>query len=217
METPTGTSIDSRRSYWSFPLSGEPRLIALEGETIQLGDKTITLSGQSLYNTHIDFDGNGNLALRLDLSSDIKNVSLFGGTGHGGQPHSSISTPGASALQYVTSQTGVLPAPFKTTDFFNTLNEPLLDSKGNLVFYGEITDHEQATITSSSIWQANLDGGFHERVKSGETINVGGEARTITSPGREDLKLTANNALIFKASLEGHNRKALVYVNPPSQ
>jgi uncharacterized protein YjlB len=218
LETPTGTSIDSKHSYWSFPLSAEPRLIALEGETIQLGDKKITLSRQSLYNAHIDFDGNGNLALRLDLSSDIKNVSLFGGTGHGGQqPHPSISTPGASALQYVTSQTGALPAPFKTTDFFSTLNEPLLDSNGNLVFYGEITNHEQATITSSSIWQANLDGGFHERVKSRETINVGGEARTITSPGREDLKLTANNTLIFKASLEGYSRKALVYVDPTSQ
>jgi len=183
----------------------------------KLGDKTIPLSRQSLYYATIDLDGDGNLALSLDRRSD--NVTLFGGTVHGEQLSSSISTPGASALQYVTSQTAVLPpATFKTTDYFSTLNAPLLDSKGNLVFYGEITDHEQKTITSRSIWQATLDGGFLKLFKSGGTINIGGVKRTLSSPGQEGLKLlTANNTLIFKASLEGSSNKALVYVDPPSQ
>jgi len=223
LETPTGSSSrpDKKWSFWAFPESGDPRLIALEGEGIQVGGVAEKFSGKAF----LSYNNLGKVGFWNDFGETTK-VSLFGGSAHPGQPHATIPAPGASSLQYVIDRTASLPAPFKGTDFFSTLGHPAVDSAGRLLFYGEITSSVLDKVTDRSIWQADLEGNITELVKEGDQVNIGGvlksiedlvQLRTGSSANTGIPRVTNDGTLVFRADLDRSFGDVIVYLEPAPQ
>jgi hypothetical protein len=221
LETPTGDKYypDKKWSYWAFPEAGEPRLIALEGEEVQVGNQTKYFSERP---THLDYDDVGNVAFMVDFG-DPKTSSFFGGSAHLVQPYATIPAPGASSLRYVIDRTALLTAPFKDSEYFSTLGKPAVDSAGRLIFYGEITDAALKKITARSIWQADFEHNIIERVKEGDKVSVGGVLSSIKrlvqdskgASGNTGVpQVTGDGAIVFRADLETGG-DVIVYLEPP--
>ncbi len=221
IQTSVGSSIDSRWSYWAFPDSGEPQLIALEGEAIHVGGNAEVLSSASASVT--SYNAAGNLAFWTDFG-DANKLSLFGGTAHAGQPYPSIPNPGTSSLQYMIDRTAVLPSPFKGTEYFSTLGSPAVNSTGGLVFYGEVTDTASNQVTARSIWQVDLESNIiTELIREGDKVKVEGvdnsikdlvQASTGSYANTGIPQLTDSGAIVFRAGLEGSTNDAIIYLEP---
>ncbi|HHJ18455.1 MAG TPA: hypothetical protein ENJ84_01275 [Gammaproteobacteria bacterium] len=222
LHTPTaGFRPDRKWSYWAFPKSGAARLIALEGEATEVGNEARVFSGNS---QSLQMNDSGQVAFRTDFG-DKKLATLFGGFGHTGQPHSVITSPGASALNYALDRTATLPAPFKSSEFFSKLGVPSVDTKGHLIFYGEVTSSVLDSVTSKSIWEVDLEGGISELVREGDSVSISGLPKSIgyfaqgvreNYTGNGELFVTATGGIALRTALDSNYRRndAIVYIDP---
>ncbi len=194
---------DGQWSFWIMPPQGAARLIALEGEEIQVGPAVSILSGEPR-SLSLQLNASNQVALKV-LLQDAEEPVYFVGTGHAGQPHASIDIPGASALRYAFTSNSGLPGQGPEA-VLSALGTPYLDSSGNLVLYGEVgpSDEAKAAVAEAnetaqstapatsaavtqlikpfnSIWQVNPQGVMRELVRSGDQVSVAGVSKELAS------------------------------------
>ena len=226
VETPTGGSRpDVKWSYWAYPPAGEARLIALEGEEAQVGSNTKNLSHSRFDTKFVTVNDSIQVGLRLDFDNPNE-VALFGGVAHAGQPHPALAAPGASSLTYAIDREAILPPPFDD-EFFSAIGFPRVDTSGNLVFYGEVTSSVLDAVTSSSIWQIDLEGNLTELVTAGDTVKVSGIDNSLESLVQSSRFRQANTgfirinnagAMMFRAALMNQSGNGvIVYIEPAAQ
>jgi len=227
VQTPTGGARpDVKWSYWAITASGETRLVALEGEEVQVGLSSKTLSVSRNSARYMVLNEAVQIGFKLDFGNTDE-VTLLGGSAHPGQPHSALAVPGAASLTYAIDRQATLPPPFADNEFFSKIGTPYIDTAGNLIFYGEVTSSVSNTLNSSSIWQIDLEGNLNQIVTAGDTVTVSGidnvlenllQNRRLSQPDTGNLKLNSSGAMMFRASLMSRfGSGVIVYIDPVVQ
>lgn len=221
-------------SFWIMPQRGGSRLLALQGEEIQIGRTVTVLSGEP-QDLILETNASNQVALKL-LPEDTENPVYLVGSGHAGQPHASLETPGASALSYAFTSNSALPGQSDNV-VLASLGTPYLDDSGNLILYGEVeladeaeelalADEDSASIVApyNSIWQINAGGTIRELVRSGDEVSVAGIKNELASlsvsgqiarSGTFGVRVNSSGALLLRANIEQKfGNSVLLYIAP---
>ena len=178
LSTPTGEfRPDTRWSYWVFPPDGGGRLLALQGEEVQLNGTSETFSGRE---QSLSINSAGQVAFRSTFENRDLGAALFGGAPESAQPHGAISAPGATGLTFLLDSSVALPEPFLPSTFFSVLGRPAVDSAGRLVFVGRVTDSELNATVVDALWQVDLEGNLEQLIGMDDTAPVSGVQRPLT-------------------------------------
>ncbi|MFK7996771.1 MAG: hypothetical protein AB8B87_21725 [Granulosicoccus sp.] len=237
-------TFDGQWSFWLMPPQGGARLIALEGEEIQVGRSIAVFSGESR-SLSLQINANNQISLKV-LLEETEQPVYFVGLGHAGQPHGSIDVPGASALQYAFTSNSALPGQ-GTDAVLGKLGTPYVDMQGNLVIYGEVSPSEQAIEAAAdqqaqlpgtasnpvteplvkpfnSLWQVDPAGTMRELVRSGDAVAIAGVKKPIASlsvagqiarPGTSGVRVNSSGALLLRATIERKfGNPVLLYIAP---
>ncbi len=221
---------DGLWSFWIMPAQGAARLIALEGEEVQIGLSVSILSGEPR-SLSLDVNSRNQVVLKV-LLEDAEQPVFLTGTGHSGQPHASIEVPGASALTYAFTENSVLPTQ-SVGAVLGALGTPYLDNTGSFIVYGEVEPSDAAIAEQNellenavpgsattvaplfrpynSIWHVDSQGVLRELIRSGDEVVVAGENKPIASlsvagkiarPGTEGVRLNNAGAMLLRANIE---------------
>jgi len=219
-------------SWWLFPATGEPGLIALAGEEFEIGQSTSVLPGFFGFSrwpgSRLATNGS-QVALRLDnvpvpdpavqdLTADI----MFAGPVRGNQPHGELLAPGMAALRAaVVSGSANFPA-FPDGSYFSQISDPVAGRNNTWIFTGNLVDASVGGEGKSGIWRTDPESPPVQLFTEGETVLVSGLEREITSVfsnfinrlrGAAPLFELADGALVFLGSIEGGS-EALVRTVP---
>ena len=222
LSTPIGGSRpDTRWSYWLYPPTGSPRLIALQGEEVQLNGTTETFSGNE---RSLDVNAAGQVALRTTFDDRNRGAALFGGTPHAGQPHAAVSAPGASSLTFLLDPTVTVPAPYVASTFFSLIGRPAVDASGQVVFFGRVTDSELDRTVVDALWRSDLEGNLVTLIDEGDVAPVAGVEQPLTtllqlnrsSYRVDELRIDplSNGGFLLAENVRFGGTDTLVYLGP---
>lgn len=177
-----GTNAPSKNlSLWAFPLSGAPKLMALENEQIQLPSQAgvieliksdpASYSRAPLLPCNFSFSSN-----KLALATPVgKNIAMLVGNIRDGQPHSDISSPGHSALNVIASSDGKVPGETNESVFFNSFSKPYIAKNDNVLFVAHAVNAAKSNeIVDSSLWRSNAQGALSKVLSAGDKVVVEG-------------------------------------------
>ena len=159
-------------SLWIFPAEGSPRLIALDGEEVELTAGVDRLSGVA--GIEVNVTGVDRAVIRAIFGENPGTTALLGGTPPPSQPHASIEAPGASALSVLVDSGTTVPAPFGEASYFGSIGRPSAIRNGRVTFYGSVFDASVDERIEDGVWQvSSMDGALTRLLVETDVVDVG--------------------------------------------
>jgi|GEM_PF-2263592 len=167
-------SFTSATSAWVSRANGDLQLVAIQGESLP-GDTNTFLPGSFTFHAPLDargktaFWGMYPLGFGIFMGEPIAN------------PYSDLNTVGASHLTLLAAHND-LPPGFDNTWFYDSFSPPLINNRGDAVFYSIVKDAlNPNTSQANTLWVGNDAGSLRLVAADGMTVEDNGAPRTVSA------------------------------------
>ncbi|MCH9661862.1 MAG: hypothetical protein K0U54_13235 [Bacteroidetes bacterium] len=205
------STFSSERGLWVIDELGDPKLLALNGETLANNASDIISPLANIFQT-FNFT-NGGFSIVKAVTSTFKDVVLAGFP-RDDQPYISLEDITGTSQLAVVAQADERPPGFESTSFYVTPGESLaLNRSGQFLFSGGVGDALTGN-QISAFWRADMDTNPRLKIMDGMKITVNAEEHTIglilssffgisTTIGGKGSHFSDNGHFLFDGTLSG--------------
>ncbi len=168
----TGETFDSR---WVVSAVGEPRLVALEGETFQsaLGDSPVSYEGDPPSSFNQEGVAESLLVADDGYVSSTYGTSIISGYPHPPvSPYSSLPVSGSSPLVAIATEGGAAFPGFADSAFVSSVGEARAFDGGTVIFSASVNDVDDESASESGIWLRDASAEPKKLFTPGEVIET---------------------------------------------
>ena len=185
-------------SVWSVPFSEEPRLLLVQGESVETDEKQYFLDSTAFTSPALLFRhaSGGRYALRGEFDAE---TALFVGKVRESVPYSSFDTVGAAALEFRISTLSEVPLPYDENAFFRDFTLIDVQADGRLLFASSISTAAQNGRLVNAIWLSAPNRETQLVVAAGDDIplTTGGSIKSGAQSFGKSLPLV-DGSLLFQ-------------------
>jgi len=210
-------------SYWLYPSNGSPQLIAIQGETLEIGLREVLLG---LEPSTLSVTDSGNIVYRQTLENAATNGPIIlAGLARQGQPYPNLAALGRTTLTVRADTETALPIPFNEDEFLFGTEAPAIDNSGTVTFVGTTSRNISSGNGEDGVWQIGEDGVLVRLIGAEDEVLAGPDdvrpvmpLLTQSTSGVEDSRIMPMNdgGLVIYSHGDFINSTAasIVYVAP---
>jgi len=165
---------DRSDSLWVYDNDNNPRLIAIEGESVELNGGNLELD-VNRFSAFLSIENSESIALTQTENrfSSNEQSTILTGAAHIEQPYTDLESLGASSLQLAVTQGSAAPEGYPDSAFFSGVGSVTAKPSGGGYFFGAVSDSAaDGLLLDSGLWQFDTAGTITPVVLEGDIITL---------------------------------------------